>query len=102
VIRFHRILERGFRHPVIGLLLLVLLAILVVFADLHELDDVLPGDFAFACVAIVLDLFTIVPLALSWSAATRLEATLGRARPVERGKVRAPRIQTPSFVPLRL
>lgn len=103
MIRLRRHIERGLRHPVVGPLLLLLLAVLVVFTALHEMSEGLPGDAAMACVAIALVLMTIIPLTGLPPLATR-PATQhpSRAPPVSRREPPRAAICAVDFVPLRL
>ena len=103
MIRLRGHIERGLRHPLVGPLLLLVLAVLVVFMALHEMSEGLPGDAAVACVAIVLILMSIVPLAVSRPVASRRAAKRPiRAPPVDRRKLRPLDAHALHFVPLRL
>lgn len=103
LIGLRRYIESGLRHPVVGPLLLLLLAVLVVFMALHEMSEGLPGDAAMACVAIALVLMTVIPLTVSRPLTSRPAAKHPpRAPPVQSRPLRRAEIITLDFVPLRL
>ena len=62
MIRLRQQIERGLRHPVIGPLLLLLLAVLVVFIALHETSEGVAGHVELICVALAMVLIAAVPL----------------------------------------
>lgn len=102
MIRLRRQIERGLRHPVLGPLLLLLLAVLVVLTALHEVREGVPGDAAVACVAIAILLMAGTPLTRSRPAATPPTAAHPPRAPPKSRELPVIEIRAPDFVPLRL
>lgn len=103
VIRLRQHIERGLRHPLVGPLLLLLLAVLVVFTALHETSESIFGEAGLVCVAIALVLLAVVPFAGRRPVPARLAATNpSRGPPIENRRLRVPGIYVLDFRPLRL
>lgn len=103
MIRLRREIERGLRHPLVGPLLLVFLAVLVVFIALHETSDSIAGHVALICVAIAIVLLAAVSLAGVPHPATRsLGTNPPRGPPSAYRRLSTPGTDTSDFHPLRL
>jgi len=103
MIRLRQQIERGLRHPVVGPLLLILLAVLVVFIALHETSESIAGHVELICVAIAIVLLAAVSLVQVLHVATRpLGTNPSRGPPPADRRLWPPRIGTSDFHPLRL
>lgn len=82
VIQLRRRLERGIRHPVVGPLLILLLAVLLAMTVMHETHESIggdPGEFCVALVGVLLALLTFVVQIVAF--AHVLAPTLSRGPP---------------------
>lgn len=103
MIRLRQQIERGLRHPVVGPLLLLLLAVLVVFTALHETSEGIAGHVELICVALAMVLIAALPLAKALRLTIQPRgANPSRAPPQATLRVRPTGIGTSSFHPLRL
>ena len=103
MIRLRQQIERGLRHPVVGPLLLLLLAVLVVFIALHETSEGIAGHVELICVALAMVLLAVLPLTEALRLTIRLRgASPSRAPPAATQRLRPTSIGTSSSHPLRL
>lgn len=103
MIRLRRHIECGLRHPLVGPLLLLLLAVLVVFIALHETSEGIAGHVELICVALAFVLLAVLPLTGALRLTIRPRgASPSRAPPPASRELRPISISTSSFLPLRL
>ena len=103
MIRLRQQIDRGLRHPVVGPLLLLLLAVLVVFIALHETSEGIAGHVELICVALTMVLLAVLPLTEALRLTIRPRgASPSRAPPPASQRLRPTSIGTSSFHPLRL
>jgi hypothetical protein len=103
MIRLRQQIERGLRHPVVGPLLVLLLAVLVVFIALHETSEGIAGHVELICVAIAIVLLAAVPFAEALHVAARpLGTNPSRGPPPAERRFSPSGIRTSAFHPLRL
>lgn len=103
MIRLRQQIERGLRHPVVGPLLLLLLAVLVVFIALHETSESVAVHVELICVALAIVLLAAVPLVEALHVATRpLGTNPSRGPPPSDRRLCPSGIRTSAIHPLRL
>jgi hypothetical protein len=103
VIKLRRQIERGLRHPVVGPLLLLALAVLVAFMALHVTSESISGHAELICAALALVLLVALSGGESPQLATRVVATnSSRGPPVASLRLRIPGRDAPDYLPLRL
>lgn len=103
MIRLRQQIERGLRHPLVGPLLLLLLAVLVVFIALHETSEGIAGHVGLFCVALALVLLAAVPFAVGLPIAARPAGRQpSRGPPVGSRVLRLRGTHVSEFFPLRL
>jgi len=103
VIRLHRLIDRGRRHPVVGPLVVLLVVLLVALTMLHEGHEGLAGEIGVLCVGIALFLVTAAALAPVAQFTSLVAAALSaRAPPSRLAEILSFGFRTPSSLPLRL
>jgi hypothetical protein len=103
VIRLRRQIERGLRHPFVGPLLLLALAVLVAFIALHQTSETIAGHAELICVAIALVLLAVVPGREAPRFLIRVSPVKSpRGPPIASRERRTLGVHTPDFLPLRL
>lgn len=103
MVRLRREIERGARHPVVGPLLIVLLALMVAFTVMHEGNEATGGQIGELCVGIALILLAVIVV---WPLAVRGRVVAavppGRAPPSAYRAASCSVPVVPDFLPLRL
>ncbi|HJU48484.1 MAG TPA: hypothetical protein VJ689_10135 [Gaiellaceae bacterium] len=103
MIRLHRLIDRGRRHPVVGPLVVLLVVLLVALTMLHEGHEGLAGEIGVLCVGIAVLLVTAAALAPVARFTSLVAAALpARAPPSVPAEVPSFGFGTPSSLPLRL
>lgn len=104
MIRLRTLIDRGIRHPFLGPLLLLFLALVLAFVALHTLEDGVAGSL-FACMILgAAALRLVVVLGRRWRLKRDQAPLLGRAPPKWSLSPLAPRgvAPVPVAAPLRL
>ena len=94
MIRLRQSIEVGLRHPLLGPVLLLLLALLLVFVIFHTVEHGVEGLLFSCAILAAVALRLVVVLGRTWRAAADQLQVLGRAPPR-----RALRFLPPSRVP---
>jgi hypothetical protein len=103
MMRLRSEIERGARHPIVGPLLIVLLAVLIAFTVMHEGNEATGGQIGELCVGIALTLLAIIafrPPAVR--AHVALSLVPSRAPPRYQRTAPHSGFVLPGFLPLRL
>lgn len=79
MIRLRQSIEAGFRHPLVGPLLLLALALILAFVVLHTVEHGVEGLLFSCAVLAAVGLRLVVVLGRTWRASTRHLPVRGRA-----------------------
>ena len=82
MIRLRELIDRGRRHPILGPVLIVVLALVIALMMLHERDESNGADFGVLCLGIMLLLIrAVMPRPTTPETLSAPEATAARAPP---------------------
>lgn len=104
MIRLRQSIEAGLRHPLLGPLLLVGLALILAFVVIHTVEHGVEGLLFTCAIIVVAGIRLVVVLGRTWRASSTRSPVVGRAPP-RRGLSCAPALAVPAVpfaLPLRL